>query len=342
MRLRGRHPPPQLRLASLPDAEFRSLVVPGRQATINPSIASGGRGFFCTVNSNDEENDGAIAPLDGRSSEVWIAELDSDLSVLDIQRINLPPREESNLGRMSDGRPFQWKGAWWLLASWSFYSSPDRCQLTLCRLEGTAIVEQQLLPSPMQAALEKNWMPLIRGERLELIYWIDPMEVMTYRGENDLSHRRIARWGRLDDWRGSSQCVRYGESWLCVVHLRTHVLRSIYTHRFVEFSDDFRIRRVSQPFVFEIDGIEFCAGLCLTETHAVLSYGVRDCEARLVRLNLSRVESMLQPFRPPGALARAWLSVRVSIRPLTHSPWIRQPRKQLRAMLARWRNPESG
>jgi hypothetical protein len=340
--MRGRSPP-ELRLASLPDAVVRSIAAPGR-TSFNPSIASGDRGFLCTIRTlnGHPDSDGDIGGSpDNRLQGDWIARLDASLNVLDMQPVDLSFLAKGDAGQMYDSRPFRWNGGWWLATTWTFDASPDRCQMMLCRLEGAKIVEQHFLPSPMHVALEKNWMPLVRGERLEWIYWVDPMEVVAYLGGSGLSHRRVARWRRLDDWRGSSQCVRYGSNWLCVVHLRTHVRRSVYMHRLVEFTDDFQIRRVSEPFMFEIDGIEFCAGLCLTDTDAILSYGVRDCEARLIRLPLSRVESMLQPFRPHPPAMAAWLSVRASLRPLTHNPWIRHPRKQLRAALARRGNPES-
>ena len=68
----------------------------------------------------------------------------------------------------------------------------------------------------------------------------------------------------------------------------------VYEHCFVELTDDFRIRRISNIWIFERPTIEFCAGICIVGRHLILSYGVLDRHARLLRLKLSVVERMLR------------------------------------------------
>jgi len=149
--------------------------------------------------------------------------------------------------------------------------------------------------------------------------------------DGNFSHERLGRFGCLENWAGSSPLVRYRGNWLCVVHLRKdwdHV--SSFEHRLVELRDNFTLRRMSRAFTFEGDDIEFCAGLSVTQTHAILSYGVQDREARLMRLELSAIEAMLRPLYIPPSLSVFFLNARRIAR-----PWIRQPRKKLMALVRR-------
>lgn len=334
---------PKLRLSALHGAEIFPLHVPGQRRICNPTIAASDRGFCCiirTVNYELNEKGGLAVAPDGSKSGNWLADLDSDLRVLDVRHIDetgvsVDPRAENDL---EDCRLFRWKDAWWFSATWVFKFSPAKAQIALCRLEGIKVAEFHLFPSPSNANVEKNWMPRVSSDRLEWVYWPDPMVVLAHDGDSRLHCRSLKRYGRLEGWSGSSQLVPYGDNWLGVVHSKQMSSKGVvYAHRFVEFTDDFTIRRVSCWFSFEGQGIEFCGGLCLTGDHAVLSYGLWDRHAHLMRVDITAVESMLRPFRTPVFLAIALADLHRKARPWLRHRWVRQPGKQLRAMKARWR-----
>ena len=275
-----------------------------------------------------------VPPLDGFQSSSWFAELDSSFRITRLDRIDdsAVGIDRQRWNRLEDCRLFRWKDAWWFTATWVRQDGPLVCQIALCRLEGSKVVEWHLLPSPAGSQKEKNWMPWVDGGRLRWIYWVDPMQVLTYR-DGKISLKRLGRYGCLENWAGSSSLVRYRDNWLGVIHLRRdwrHV--SCFEHRLVELSDDFEIQRMSPAFTLEGTDVEYCAGLCVTESHAILSYGVRDREARIMRLNLSDVEALLRPLGIPR-----WFSILIAdVRGATR-PWVRQPGKKLRAMSARVR-----
>jgi len=266
-----------------------------------------------------------VPPPDGFQSSSWFAEFDSSLRIKRLDRI-----DDSAVGidrqawnRLEDCRLFRWKDAWWFTATWVLQEQPHVCQVALCRLEGSKVVEWHLLPSPEGSQMEKNWMPQVDGDTLRWIHWIDPMQVLTF-GGGGLSCKRLGRYGRLEKWAGSSQLVRYRDGWLCVIHFRYNWRGEIfYAHRCVELTDDLQLRRMSPSFVFETEGVEFCAGLYLTDTHMVLSYGVWDREARLIRLELSVLDAMLRPLYVPR-----WVSVLIADVRRVMRPWLRQPRKK--------------
>jgi predicted GH43/DUF377 family glycosyl hydrolase len=49
------------------------------------------------------------------------------------------------------------------------------------------------------------------------------------------------------------------------------------------------VDKISQPFFFHDRQIEFAAGLALVDGKLIASYGVRDCEAWLARLDPDEV-----------------------------------------------------
>lgn len=311
--------------------------MPGESRVCNPSIAISDRGVFCIIRAlnYDLDRNGRvlIPPPEGFQSSNWFAELDSNLRIT-----RLDPIDDSVVGidrqrwnRLEDCRLFRWKNDWWFTATWVLHDGPVTCQIALCRLQGSKVVEWHLLPSPIGAQAEKNWMPCVEGDQLKWIYWLDPMQIVSY-GATGLSSEHLGRYGRLEKWAGSSPLVRYRGGWLGVVHLRRDWRDfSSFVHRLVELGDNFAVRRMSPIFTFEGDEVEYCAGLCLTQNHAALSYGVRDREARLIRIDLSAVEAMLRPLRVPRRLSIMLADARRVAR-----PWVRQPGKKIRAIKARW------
>lgn len=326
---------PGLRLSSLPGAEIFPLAVPGESRVCNPSIAISDRGdFFCIIRAVNYDLDSygrvMIPPPEGFQSSNWFAELDSDLAITRIDQIDdsAVGIDRQRWNRLEDCRLFRWKGDWWFTATWVLQDRPFACQIALCRLDGNKVAEWHLLPSPVNALLEKNWMPCIDGDRLRWIYWIDPMAVLTCDG-HDLRCEHLRRYGRLEGWAGSSSLVRYRGNWLAVVHLKRNWRHtSSFVHRLVELNDDFRLLRMSRIFTFGGNDVEYCAGLCVTESHAILSYGVQDLEAHLMRLELSELDVILKPLRVPR-----WLSILVADMWRATRPWIRQPRRTWLAVI---------
>jgi hypothetical protein len=104
----------------------------------------------------------------------------------------------------------------------------------------------------------------------------------------------------VDNISGSSQVLPWnGDGWIAVTHtahaLPNESYKRYYSHRFVQYAPDFRIKAVSLPFCFHDREIEFCAGMCWhrNETQMVISYGVRDCEARIATVDVAEIQRML-------------------------------------------------
>jgi predicted GH43/DUF377 family glycosyl hydrolase len=97
---------------------------------------------------------------------------------------------------------------------------------------------------------------------------------------------------------GGTQVVRFEGGWLAVVHessLRPDNGQRYYRHRFVWFDVDMKPARLSLPFVFHDKQIEFAAGLAHHPDgkRMVISYGVRDEEARLATISHDDIKQFL-------------------------------------------------
>lgn len=146
---------------------------------------------------------------------------------------------------------------------------------------------------------EKNWVPFLHEGLPHLIYSYDPFivfqpqletgachEVVRYTPEYDLSH-----------FRGSAAPIRFDNGYLMVVHevSLTDDHSRIYFHRFVYLDDNFQVKKLSKPFIFRHDGVEFC--LSMTTDHAnknlILGVGVEDREAYFCIVDLDVVRELL-------------------------------------------------
>src|SRR5215210_3856905 len=67
----------------------------------------------------------------------------------------------------------------------------------------------------------------------------------------------------------------------------------------VWFDSEWRLARLSSPFHFQVQGVEFAAGLTRRGDELIVSYGVWDRDAWLARVPLTEVLSLLAPPLDP-------------------------------------------
>jgi hypothetical protein len=101
---------------------------------------------------------------------------------------------------------------------------------------------------------------------------------------------------------GGSQVIEADGVYLSLVHeARTIPGRPnrYYAHRFVRYAVDGAVTGMSMPFYFHDKQIEFAAGLAYFPERRQLmaSYGVRDCEAWVARMDLDDVLRFIEEPR---------------------------------------------
>ncbi|WP_411887890.1 hypothetical protein [Hydrocarboniphaga effusa] len=224
----------------------------------------------------------------------------SPSSVLPLQ---LDPASELADLILEDPRIFVWNGGLWCL--WTSVSlDDDRCYLNkmvLGRLDGNVISCLRIIESPHERRREKNWIPFVRNGQLHFIYELASLEIYRLNDKGlEIVSREDGRISALEGCSGSSQLIPWGEDWICVAHRALLRPRgwylfplAYYRHRFIVLSPDFRLKAMSAFFFFEKRNIEFCAGMVSEGEHVLLSFGVGDRTARVLRLHKEQVMSLL-------------------------------------------------
>lgn len=296
-------PKPLPEVATLPGAQKVALPRQTRHYACNPSILAQPDGsFLCIVRgANYNLSEGMHFFYGSRRSKVpdtqsYLMRLTPDLEVRDVEFIedrHLRAKDHA-LDGIEDYRLFEWRGAIWVLGT-ARNSSTNTNVMLMARLDGHRLVDAEFLASPLGAPMEKNWAPLVIGETLHFIYSHHPLRVFRY-AEGRFEAVASTDTPALARCSGGSCAMPLpGGGWRSVIHRYDSVKDNrwrVYEHLFVDYAADFTLRRVSRPFRFQHDGVEFCAGLVMGQGSSVLSYGVLDNQALLLRLPDDTVEAL--------------------------------------------------
>jgi hypothetical protein len=274
-----------------------------RHNVCNPSILARPDGFQAIVrgcNYDLGEKGGCFygsAPSRVLDSQNYLFDLAPDLSMRGMCYIEDRPQRvhPQALDGIEDLRLFDWNGGRWVIGS-ACNTIANTNTMMLARLEGCALRDEVFFESPLQVPREKNWSPVVQDENLFLVYSHHPLRVLRYDRGRLVPHLLEDAPPRLEGYSGGSALMPFRDGYLSVAH-HSHpapgpFLR-VYQHCLVQYGPDFRIRSVGPLFRFVHDGVEFCAGLALTQTDAIFSYGVKDKQAVLLRLPLGVVDELL-------------------------------------------------
>lgn len=301
---------------------FTFPVIPG-WSRFNPSIALGSKGEWrCIVRSSNYTIDGdgryVIPPEDNGviRTQNYLVDIESDLVAANPLPINTEQVDGDRVPYLVQG--FEDCRLFWHDRAFHFSATvrdrhPDgTCQIAVCRLQKNHVATMRLASGRRRH--EKNWMPIPFSWEWgspQFLYSCAPTIRRSAR-----AHGPNYYWtGRDGPWvarsfSGGSQVVHVPHlGYLAVVHEAitfdqkpvNATNRRIYQHRFVRFNVDFRVIQVSRPFCFHGKGIEFAAGLIVEDNDVIVSYGVNDAQAYLVRLPLEHVRAMLRDPLPEDA-----------------------------------------
>jgi hypothetical protein len=191
-----------------------------------------------------------------------------------------------SLDGIEDLRLFIWKGKRYIIGGALNY--PSQCSnITLMTLEGNVLNLEAMFSSPTKAKTEKNWMPFVQDEDLHFLYTPNG-QVLTYGETLEFTH--IDRPNELLNWSGSSCLMERNNKYYAVIHKR---IVSTYTHKLVEYDATGKPLWQSQEFSFERIGIEFCAGMAFKGDDIVISYGVLDKKAILLKMDFEQFKKVV-------------------------------------------------
>lgn len=268
-----------------------------------PSIARAGDGYIMTLRTVNyvtmPNGSHDFVPPVGQaiSTRNWLLTLDAKLQIQDGWEISLPndwPEVRYTLVRgLEDLRLTYYNGRPVVTGNAREINPEGWCQQIRAEVHGTRMAEWKIISKCPPERHEKNWMP-IANDRDTYVYLCDPFTIawpgksLTVEGPRKIHAERF---------RGSSQVICWGDTWLCIIHeVEWRDGLSHYRSRWVEFDSDLKaIRRVSQPFYFHHHGIEIATGLAkgpLSE-QLVISFSWMDREAWLATIDDIDVDKAL-------------------------------------------------
>lgn len=197
---------------------------------------------------------------------------------------------------MEDMRLFRWQKHWYAFTNIRESNPGGWCVQHLVKLDFndtcTHYNAEVVRPISRVGSTEKNWMPMVDNHELKAVYRLDTIIDLA---TDNATKQRVSL--AVENISGGGQAIRFDGGWLCVVHEAGQIPGSplrFYQHRFAWLDHDERLRRLSRPFVFHDKQIEFAAGLARAPSgEIVVSYGVRDEEARVATLSKSDVRHLL-------------------------------------------------
>lgn len=295
--------------------QIRRLVDPDIKtwSAFNPSIAySPTEGYALTIRSSnyviyldtgylEVTNQGEI------KNQVWFAELDEDLNLTNLRQVEFANSEYSLERGVEDAKLFWRDGSWYFTGIMMEKAHTPAARVALFKYDHkknlATLVKKY--DGPEYAKPEKNWMaPYDVNPNFDYIY--GPTAII----KDDTLINRFNPNKKLSGLRGNTNLHDLGDgTYLAVVHMlyvknvtyqsiRTFAVQAgkqkFYTHQFVRYNYSGEILSISPEFQFEINGIEFAAGLVEHKDNFVISYGVNDLSSHLATIPKSKVMSLLE------------------------------------------------
>jgi hypothetical protein len=247
----------------------------------------------------------------------FLLKVDSNMTRLSQHEIieDLQDRVRLNDHGLEDMRIARVGGDLWFTAFTRSYSETHNSLTVVGRLgspgpDGPVHVEQMVLMAVRdpEGMMEKNWLPFEYGGELLLGYSVGPSMVVLRPDAATGANETLTEQGTPFDFsrfRGSAGPIPFSfngaDGQLFVVHevvyeeYKPGVTSRTYFHRFVFVDDEWKVTHVSRLFVFDLVGVEFCAGMALSHsgTTALLSVGIQDRQARIYEVSLAHMASLL-------------------------------------------------
>ncbi len=202
-----------------------------------------------------------------------------------------------------DMRIFRWNSELWSISNFRDRNSGGNCEQWLAKLDTDnlngllAVNVQKIEPKDFPPTnSEKNWLPWIRNSHGNLCFIHRIGTVLDHEGR--LLYKLPASKLDVNRLSGGGGTAYMGNGkWLIILHeaqtLPNESYKRYYYHRFATLDESGKPLHVSRPFVFHEKEIEFAAGIRVEDDKVVISYGRRDEEPWIAKVDLSEVKGLL-------------------------------------------------
>lgn len=186
----------------------------------------------------------------------------------------------------------------WLSATISTHEDNGIPIIALAKLDLTQrqLTEVHVLPRHPNANMEKNWLPFIDHQQLKFIWGWSPFKLAqpVLDKEPQVQFQQVDQVADLAGFKGSAPPIPFDQGYLVLTHFSYQFEgRYYYRHQIVWLDQAWQVKKMTLPFYFECDMVEFCLGWTLTTDSILFSTSSLDHYPKLVRLTVTELQLML-------------------------------------------------
>lgn len=160
-------------------------------------------------------------------------------------------------------------------------------------------ISRQRMPAPgtNRSYCEKNWMPVV-DLPYTFVKWCNPTEVVKYDPDTQQTHQiHLGEWvAKPYDFRGGSQVIPWGDYRIAITHV-AYLTKSesgrkdgTYRHVMIVWDQNWNVVKYGEPWCFMGASIEFCCGMSVWQDQVLITFGVQDNAAYILRVSKSFID----------------------------------------------------
>lgn len=239
----------------------------------------------------------------------FICELDENLDISYWSKVDTSAFDQKPLWEfvgLEDARLIKWNDKFYLTGVRRDLDTIGTGRMELSEIQFTENSVKEVSrfripgPPPDKEYCNKNWMPIL-DQPFHYVKWTNGTEVVkTIPEENRTETVVLKDWVQSPkDLRGGSQVLPYKDGYLAINH-ETDLFKSeagrknaTYRHRFTYWNKDWNIQKFSPVFSFLENQIEFCCGMAKYQDDYLLTFGVQDNAAYILRVPEKMIEEFI-------------------------------------------------
>lgn len=311
--------------------DISPLVIPSESTNgtgiFNPSIYNDNGKLYCNIRHcqvtlfHSEKNIyehqwGPLAYMNPENditltSTNYFCEIGDDLMIskwtkVDFSKLDVKPIWEF-IG-LEDARVVRWEDRLYIcgVRRDTTTNGQGRMELSEIEIEGDDVreVSRFRIPAPGDdgSYCEKNWMPIV-DQPYRYVKWSNPTEVVEVdpiEKTCNTVHLTGEFYKKSEyDYRGGSQVIPIGDKYVTLCHT-VKLFKSdqgrknaTYRHAFIVWDKNWNILNITDQFDFMGAEIEFCAGMTEYNGDIIISFGMTDNAAYLLRVPMKFFEDYI-------------------------------------------------
>ena len=282
--------------------------------TLNPSILTFEDNYYINIRCVNFNNDRCInftAIDQSYNNKIvtrnFLLKLDSNMNIIFTKELincsQLEMKKDLVQG-LEDLHLFSYKSQIYFVCS-TYYTSVngvDMCKGAIdFKNEGENDIlldDIKILNYQNKLSCEKNWLPFVKGDKINYLYSQEPLRILSESVDNDFLETNLLKYNTIDcsKHRGSGGPLLFNKGYLIIIHeVVWNGNGRTYMHKFILYDADFNIKKVSLPFKFENTNVDYCRSMTysLDKKNVFLGVGLEDSEFRIYSIQTSDIEKLL-------------------------------------------------